>query len=354
MAGEDRKQTDYIEDELLQDARSFSFFQTMRLLKYFCSKENKGQGKLNTDVDIANIKIEPHLSLAFPTSDVARVEKNEKTKKYKLVANILGLYGTCSPLPTFYTEELFDDISQGNNTTKDFIDVINHRLYELLFAGWTKYKGMQKIVEEKSSIHTSILFSLIGMSETELRQDFENPFELLRYTGLFAIGPRSASGLETILADAMGNLKIKIIQGVERKGVIPEDQRAVLGACITLGVNSQLGNECLSSSGAFRIEIGPVNDREYRSLFPGEKNHKKLVALTNLYLSQPFEYDLEVILNENEKPGTICLGGEKCSSLGFDTWTYSDKGLEKDAETETKTEIEVKEFRAKFYPDKVA
>ncbi len=339
MAGANRTNAVDIKNELLTNARSFSFFQAMRLLKSFIS-DNDEVARLSTDVNIDNLKITPKLSLAFPTADIDKVELDKDSGKYSLTANILGLYGTGSPLPTFYTEDLFDDISKGNNTAKDFLDVINHRLYELLFAGWSKYRSMQKIVEEKSSIHSDMLFSLIGMSEEALRDDFQDPTELLRYTGLFAMGPRSSSGLETILNDALGGITIKIIQAVECKGIIPDDQRALLGITTTLGVNSQLGMECIMRDGAFRIEIGPVSDKQYRELLPGNAKHKKLVALTDLYISQPFDYDLEVILDENEKPGTLCLGSEKSSALGLDTWIFSSTGPD--------------EFRSRFYPDKAA
>ena len=323
MAGKNREQTTFIERDLLDNGRTFSYFQTLRLLNSLASVN--GAGSSNRDVYAAGIKISPNLSLGFPGTDVEKIEKDTDKNQYTLTANIPGLYGTSSPLPTFYTEDLFDDMAKGETNTKDFLDVINQRLYELLFAGWSKYRGMQKIFEEKSKSHTDRLFSLIGMGEEALRKEIENPYELLRYTGLFAVGPRSASGLETILSDALGGISINIIQGVERKGIIPEDQRPKLGENIQLGVNSPLGSETQNCSGAFRIEIGPVSDAEYRSLLPGEVHHKKLVSLTELYVSQPLEYELEFIFKESEKPATVCLGGEKWSMLGLDTWIYSEE-----------------------------
>lgn len=332
MAGEDRKSATALKEELLSVGRSFSFFQTMRLLNRFSAE--KGSRRESGEVNVSNIKIRPNLSLSFPTSDVEKVEETE-TGKFTLTANILGLYGTCSPLPTFYTEELFDDISKGNTTTRDFVDVINHRLYELLFAGWSKYRSMLKIVEEKSPVHTDRLFSIIGLGEEELRTDFENPLGLLRYTGLFAMNARSASGLETLLSDALDGTRVTIVQAVERKGVIPKDQRALLGGGISLGKGSYLGSEYSDRTGAFRIQIGPVSDEEYRLFFPGGKKYNILVSLTKLYVHQPFEYDMEVILDKNEQRATASLGAEKGSNLGLDTWVFSHDGP--------------KEFRTLFY-----
>ncbi len=324
MAGENRQHADHIEKELLENGHSFSFFQAIRLLKNLLSR-NGGKGS-GTGQVFDKIRIQPHLSLDFPVTNVQKVEKYERENGYSLTANILGLYGTCSPLPTFYTEELFEDVYRGTNTTKDLLDVINQRLYELLFQGWGKYRTMQKILEENSKVDEQRLFSLVGMGEEELRQEMENPYELLRYTGLFSLGPRSASGLETMLKDALDGIKIRIRQCIPQKGIIPEDQRPYLGCNISLGVNSLLGKETLNSSGAFKIEVGPVSESVYRTFLPGGSRQKKLALFTGLYLSQPLKYELELILDKHESPGTTRLGTDKRSSLGLDTWVFSNLG----------------------------
>lgn len=328
MAGEDRNQADHIESQLLKNGRSFSFFQAFRLLRNLLQENDGFAGKSGTNLSFKGLRIRPNLSLAFPATDVEKIEKLGEKNGYELVANILGLYGTCSPLPTFYTEELFEDTSGGNNTAKDLVDIINQRLYELLFAGWGKYRTMQKILEEKSRVDEERLFSLIGMGEEQLRDEIENPYFLLRYTGLFAMGPRSAVGLETILSDALGAGKVEIIQLAEQKGAIPDDQKAYLGCNINLGANSLLGSQSRTSTGAFRIKIGPVSQDVFRSFFPGKTRHDRLVLLTKLYLSRPFEYVVEVRLDREEKPETTRPGKKKWSSLGLDTWLFSDTGPE--------------------------
>ena len=322
MAGENRGHADHIEKELLQNGHRFSFFQAVRLLKNLLSTNGDGR----TEQSFDKIRIQPNLSLDFPGTNVEKVEKDERENSYSLISNILGLYGTCSPLPTFYTEELFQDVSSGNNTTKDLLDIINQRLYEILYQGWGKYRTMQRILEEKSKVDEQRLFSLVGMGEEELRREMDNPHELLRYTGLLSLGPRSASGLETMLKDALEGINIRIRQCIPQKGVIPEDQQACLGSNINLGLNSLLGKETLNSSGAFKIEVGPLSDSLYRSFLPGGSRQKKLDLLTGLYLSQPLSYELELVLDKDESPGTTRLGSGKRSSLGLDTWVFSDQG----------------------------
>lgn len=321
MAGKNRKQTTDIETLLLENGRSFSFFQILRLLFSITGKIHSGT---NLPVNADRVKLIPNLSLAFPGTDIESVEKSPDSDQFTVIVNFLGLYGTCSPLPTFYSEDLLDDAAKGENTFKTFIDVINHRLYELLFAGWSKYRTMQRIMEDQSPVDENRLFSLIGMGDPQLRQYCGNPYELLRYTGLFAMGPRSASGLETILADAFDGIPVRIEQGGQRWGKIPEDQQVSLGNNGVMGVNLLLGNQCQTCLGSFKIEIGPVPGDVYRQFFPGALYHKKLASLTQLYICEPFEYTLEVILNRADNPSCSCLGGGNWSRLGLDTWVYSD------------------------------
>jgi type VI secretion system protein ImpH len=340
MGGQDREPvTDLaqlLEKKLLSKSRSFSFFQTLRLLgNYTRSNGSEKSHYNNTGLTRKNgnsssplkIRVQPNLSLAFPSSDVDRVEK--KNGHYQVTANLLGLYGTCSPLPTFYTEDFFQDVDEGNFAAKDLTDAISDRLYKLLFEGWSKYKSMLKVMEENDQGHHDRIFSLLGFGSETLRNTLDDPLETLRYSGLFAMKTRSAAGLETLLKDSFPNTDISIEQCVERHGIIPEDQRSVLGGGtggnngICLGVQSHLGGSYKDRSGAFRIKLASLSEQDYRDFFPGMDKYNKIVSLTGLYINDPLIYDIEVSMDESVETSPLCLGGEKWSSLGLDTWLSS-------------------------------
>lgn len=337
MAGTHGRSSPDVIDELLETGPAFSFYQILRLLKLLCRPTE--ESPLPLSLPVSRIKIRPHLSLSFPASGVESVTANEKGG-FTIRANLLSLYGTCSPLPTFYTEELMEDESMGENTVRDVLDVINHRLYELLFGAWCRNRSMLKIWEEQDVSRINRLFCLIGMERKSLEREIDHPERLLRYTGVFAMKTRSAKGLECLLSDAFGNLPVRIIQMIERKGRIPEDQICCLGQNITLGATSNLGHEVTHKSGAFRIEIGPISDAHYRRFIPGNEDYTLLTALTRMYLNQPLDYDVELIMDKNEKPKTACLGSETFSRLGLDTWIFTGQGPD--------------EFRTRFYPGKKA
>ena len=331
MDGTSGKSAIYLKTDLLNRGRTFSFFQVIRLLKLLCGE--------NSRIPVSRLKVRPNLSLAFPGSGIESITESD-TGTFTVKSNILGLYGTCSPLPTFYTEDLIDDVTNGDHSIRDLIDVINHRLYELLFSAWSKYRSMLKMIDEKDNASTQRFYSLIGMNEESLNHEFDEPLRLLRYTGLFGMNSRSASGLETLLSDALGRIPIRVIQMVDRKRMIHNDQKCCLGKNIRLGMTASLGHELPMRTGAFRIEIGPVNDTDYRRLIPGNPDYVKLLSLVKLYASKPLDYDVDIIMDKKEKPGTVCLGSEKFSSLGFDTWIFSDEGPA--------------EFKTRFYPEKNA
>ncbi len=338
MAGENGREAVDVRKAILENSRSFSFFQAVRLLNKFMF--NKDATPESGEVLAKGIRIRPNLSLSFPTCDIDSIDEIDDSV-FQITANILGLYGTCSPLPTYYTEDLFADEDGEISATRAFLDVINQRLYELLFAGWSKYRSMLKVVEENATDHTDRLFSMIGLGASQLRKDDPFAKRLLRYSGLLSLPVRSAKGLETMLRDTFGHIDITIIQAIERKSIIPEDQRAKLGGMnLCLGQNAHLGFQYKDRASAFRIEIGPLSEKQYRSFFPGTKEHHLLLYLTEFYVNDPLVFDIEVVLDKRVKPGNICLGDKRWTGLGLDSWLFAG-------------EID-QQVRTRFYPERLS
>ena len=237
-----------------------------------------------------------------------------------MTATFLCLYGTASPLPTFYTEDLMEEASEDESATRDFIDILNHQLYLLLFESWLKYRQSLQVMEEKRQAYTERLYCLLGLGETKYRENVPNTFQLLRYIGLFSQAPRSAMGLQTLLSDAL-KLPVQVISCVNRKAKIPEDQLLRLGNAV-LGENSVVGSEIEDRMGKFRLRIGPIDADAYRRFFPGSDAYNQLVSLVALFVLEPLDYDLEVYMHKNQAK-TTCLGDRQWSQLGLDTWVFA-------------------------------
>jgi len=322
MAGQVGESSSYLKVNLLNKAHEFTYFQVIRLLRLLIhDSERSEETRLNRE---EGMRIRPQLSLAFPASDVAKIEelRGERTI-FRITATMLGLYGSSSPLPTFYTEDLISEESEDMTVARDFIDIFNHRLYILLFRCWTKYRQFLQVVEENNPSDLERLFCLLGLGEKELREGIPESYPLLRYIGLFTQFPKSSLGLETLLQDAFGNIPIEVIPCIKRRVKIPPDQRLYLGLSGSfLGEDSFLGEGIDDRMGKFRLQIGPLRSEPFHSLLPGNPNHRRLAFLTKFYLLDPLEYDLELILKEREAE-TVCLGTSMWSRLGLDTWIFS-------------------------------
>lgn len=308
--------------DLLRHGRRFSFFQVIRLLRQL---ERTTGADSNADItDTGHIRIRPKLSLAFPSSDVDSIEELDGEEPRFLVnTTFLGLYGTSSPLPVFYTEDLMEEASSDESVSRDFLDIFNHRLFLLLFKCWSKYRQHLKVVEERDPLYLERLFCLVGLGEKAFRQDLPEPYPLIRYAGLLTQYPRSALGLRTLLKDALGGIPLEIIPCVGAMTAIPEEQRFQLGisAC-SLGEDSFLGDEILDRTSKFRIHIGPLQQDHYQEFLPGAQKYQLLTFLTNFYLTEPLTYDVECILS-SVQISPVCLGAPRWSALGMDTWMFS-------------------------------
>lgn len=312
-----------LKQELLREGYAFSFFQVIRLLRLFAMQAS-GTQKSPSDFS-EKLRVRPNLSMAFPASDVESIEQfgDPEDPNFLITANFLGLYGSASPLPTFYTEDLIDESAEDESVSRDFIDILNQRIFSLLFECWSKYRQTLQVVEEKNSAHMERLLCLLGIGEQSFRRDIPDPQRLLRYIGLFTQFPHSALGLKTLLKDALGGTPVEVIPCIGRTAKIPENQtlRLAVSGC-RLGADSYLGDEMPDRMGKFRIRLGPLTAADFKRFSPGTEEFKRLVFLTDLYFVEPLEYDVELILAGREAQ-TVCLGDPERASLGVDTWIFS-------------------------------
>lgn len=311
-----------IKDDLLQNTPAFSFFQAIRLLRYFAGREGMHDDErfLND-----NLRIRPDLSLGFPGTDITLLHetRDDTSFKYHIEATFLGLYGASSPLPTFYTEELLDDESEDTSVVRDFVDIVNTPLYPLLIRAWTKYRMLIKVVDENDQDYLERLFCLCGVGLPELRENVQHPRKLLRYIGLFSQWPRSALGLETLLSDALGNVEVHVEPCVQRRVPIPEDQRIILGS-----ENNQLGEDAVLGTlvddrlGMIAVNIGPLPAEDYHACLPGTDRYEWIVQLIRMYLVEPLACRLVLVMAPDEVRHAA-LGSFTWGALGLDTWVYS-------------------------------
>ncbi len=319
MARKDGRSGPDLMQELFEQGHRFSFIQAFRFLR---SSLRAQMGKETEEEDLLRrIRVRPDLSLSFPGTDLESV-KETSPGHYLVTATFLGLYGTSSPLPTFYTEDLLEERAQDRDISRRFLDLLNSRLYALDFKIWARHRLFFKLLEERDPAVVERLYSFLGLAGEEARARVEDAYGMLRYMGLTTLFPRSAEGLRALLEDAVGGGKMAIRQCVLRTVPIPEDQRCLLGVRGNRLGEASLGQEIADRMGKFRVEVGPVDGEGLHRLLPDRPVFARVKKLVGFYLDQPLDWDMKITL-EPQSAQTARLGGEEWSRLGWNTWLFS-------------------------------
>src|SRR5690606_19775480 len=265
------------------------------------------------------IKVRPNLSLDFPGTDLSAVHETAPGD-YRLTANFLGLYGVTSPLPNFYTEDLLDEQHEGHHSNRDFLDIISQTIYPLFFRAWLKSRAHIRIKEFDDHRLLEIFHTFVGISRPLRYLDRPGVAQLLRFAGLFSQYPRSAMGLQTIVAALYPGTRVDIVQQDERWQPIPKDQHLMLGVqASTLGEDAHLGAQIKCRSSNLTLRITEVGSELFLKLLPGGEEFQKLHFIVHYYLLDPLHVRLEIGLQAGVvRP--LPLGGSRWTSLGRDSW----------------------------------
>jgi type VI secretion system protein ImpH len=314
--------------ELLKKGHEFSFLQVLRLLRLSGHAAEIPEDPSTHSQALPTLRIRAQNSLAFPAADIAAVERTGGEEPgFRVTATFLGLYGHASPLPTFYTEDLLEEEVSDESVTRDFLDIFNHRLFALFFRCCIKYRLSFQVLEERNAADLDRLFCLLGLAEPRLREEIPQAYSLFRYIGIMTQHPHSAWGLETMLQDAFRGVPVRVIQCFMRRVRIPPEQRLCLGqAGSRLGLDSVLGEQIEDRMGKIRLRVGPVDLAMFHGLLPGSREYERLAMMTRLYLQDPLDRDVELVLAENQAR-TVRLGESTMSRLGLDTWVFSGEQL---------------------------
>ncbi len=334
MAGKNRRKTVDLKEALYSEYKKFSLIQAVRAVRYLIEKD---KGK-SPDISglFKTVKIHPELSLNFPETEITGIkeildkENPDEINSILIRVTFLGLYGISSPLPTFYTEELFEEEADDRSIKKDFLDIINAPLYEIYFKIWSKYRLFYNIAEHHDRKLLNRIFCLIGLGEESFRKKLTEPQKYLKYTGIFTQFPRSAEGLRSILSDVLAEPTVKILQCMPDTADIPEDQINSLGEDNSkIGINCCIGSRIKTINRKFRVRIGYIPGRKFISLLPDKQAFELIGRMIKSYLNQPFIWDIEIVLKTRMIRQTQLGTGPWCR-LGWNTWLFSNKDFNKE------------------------
>ncbi len=328
MATVSRRADPPLEKALFERACEFDFFQAVRLLERIFPRRKPVGFTARPSEEV--VRFGAWLSLAFPASAIDLIEQSpDLDKPVRMTVTFLALTGIQGVLPIYYTERMMTRKGSKENALAQFLDLFNHRLVSLFYRAWQKhnfpalYESAAMQGEEPDSF-TRVLFNLIGMGTASLRGRMHISDEsLLRYAGLIAQAPHSASALRGILRDYFA-VPVVIQQCLGSWYELHDLDRAYLSPDLErnqLGIGAFIGDKVWDQQARFRICLGALSFARFREFLPDGAALVKLLELTKYLVGLALAFDVQLILQAEEVPDLRLTDvGADAPRLGWSTW----------------------------------
>jgi type VI secretion system protein ImpH len=146
---------------------------------------------------------------------------------------------------------------------------------------------------------------------------------LLRLIPLLAARARTgqmlAAAIEDLLSEELDGARVEVRQFTGGWATLAEDRRARLGtATAQLGRTAVLGRQVFDRAGTFRVRIAPLSRATHERLMPDGDLHPVVQALVELFVRDPLDCELELVLGEAVQ--AFRLGTPEPARLGRDTY----------------------------------
>jgi len=308
-------------DRLRQAPYRFSFFQAVRLLET-ARPDAVAIGTGGPARDEA-LRLRPHAGFGFPPSDLVSVREvagKGAARRTELTTAFLGLYGSDSPLPAYFTEAILWDDESGRR--RDFLDIFHHRLLSLLYRAWLKPRYPIQFRGGGEDRLSHLLLGLVGLATPGSGEAAGlPPIHLLHFAGLLGHHLHSATDLAHLLSDELGGVAVRVEECRLRWVVISPPEQCRLGsAAARLGESAVAGSSIPDRAGMFAVEIGPVGYDAFTELLPGGERLAGCLALIRLAVTDPLAFEVDLRLRHAEVP-PLCLGAtDPEPRLGWTTW----------------------------------
>lgn len=312
-------------EKLRDEPFAFDFFQAVRLLERFLPERTSVGQFAHPDTEVARFGVHP--SLAFPASQIQAMESPENAP-VKMTVNFMGLTGPEGVLPNPYTTLIIERLRASDFSSRDFLDIFNHRIISLFYRAWRKYRFDVAYEQGERDLFSRHLLSLLGLGTEGLRdRQAVSDDTLIYYSGLLAQRPRSAAALRQILSDYFDvPVEIEQFAGAWYR-LDPETQsRLSEGSSESgeLGLGAVVGDEVWNQQSKVRILLGPLTLERYVDFLPDGQSWEPLRAWVKFFSNDEWDFEVKLILEREQVPACT-LGAEGASGpqLGWVSWVKS-------------------------------
>ncbi|MFC7399183.1 type VI secretion system baseplate subunit TssG [Chelatococcus sp. GCM10030263] len=272
-------------------------------------------------------------SLAFPATEIAAAGLRPDGR-IVLTVTVMGLTGALGVLPVPYTELLQRLVRGKDLALRDFLDLFNGRLIELLYGVHAKYRlaltyrrkrrdGRTKSAEAI----TAVLLALLGLGMDGLRDRMGFLDErLLPLTAILARRVRAAPDIAQVLTAITGwPVKVEQFHGCWLALAQDEQSRLTAGSGghARLGIDFVAGARVFDVAGSVVLHVGPLGYGDFMALVSGGANARALTELARFCLGPEIVFLIRAMLRADEVP-PLRLGDAR---LGWDTWLGQPAGV---------------------------
>lgn len=331
MATESRTTDRSLARELLDEPYRFGFFQAVRLLERM-DPQRQAVGR-DGDIEREAVRFRTRQTLSFPPSEIYEItsEGEGDENPPEMTIAFLGLTGPLGVLPHHYSELVMERARHKDTALWNFLDIFNHRMLSLFYRVWEKYHFPIAYERGELDQFTSSLFSIVGVGTDKLRGGLSlDDQALIYYGGLIAQRPHSESAIVAILGDYFG-VPVAAQQFSGQWLKLGDDVTQLGKANSELGVSTIAGSRVWDAQAKFRIRVGPLSLKEFRSFVPVGSAFQPATDWLRFLVGLEFDFDLQLILKGEMVPFCILeTGGTSQPMLGWTSWLKTRPVVEDD------------------------
>lgn len=302
MATGDRPRPDHLSlfDQLVERPTEHHLFQALRVIEaHYTDHPRLGESRRPRQDPV---RLGQEAELAFPPSTIAAYTKGQNGAPDRLTNRFFGLFGPHGPLPLHMTEYVRDRRrNHRDRTLQAFGDMLTHRMMSLFYRAWASGHPAPSFDRDDDTMADKVA-ALAGYDEKQLKKRDAMPdLARLCFAGHLAQGPRNAEGLVSVLS-AFFEVPVTVQEFVGTWLTLEPDDQWQLGRPVGLGHGTSIGQKVWSRSSKFRIQIGPLDRKDYERLLPGGEALARLTAIVRSYAGDALEWDVNLVLKGDEVP----------------------------------------------------
>ncbi len=315
----------------------FDFFQAVWLLERLHGRTPIGE---RGPAAAETLRFRPTVSVGFPGADLHGIrayDDESGAAKFLVETTFLGVYGVDTPLPVHYAFDVARESARAIGSedaagmhasapVRDFLDLFHNRVAALLYRAWLKYRYDRAFGSKRDVLSAYLRLLMGGGPEIGEAEHGLDPVRLLRYIAAFTQRPRSAMLLEGVLRDYFAPIPFRVRQFRGQWVTLAERDLNRLGlANCGVGEDMTVGEQIYDLSGAFTIEVGPVDWPQYLTFTIGAERFNAVRALSKLLCQDPLTFTFETTLAPGAaRPTQLVVDDERAAKLGLTAWVASE------------------------------